>query len=54
MDLLGNNLHMLFCLGMCIGLIVYFREKFNAQGKTSKTVSENAYTMYLILSLIHI
>ena len=38
----------IFCLGMCIGLIVKFRDKFNEQGTISKTVTENVYTMYLI------
>ena len=37
-----------YCMGMCIGLITLFRKKFNTQGKLSKTISENAYTIYLI------
>ena len=38
----------IFCMGMSIGLITLFRKKFNSQGKASKTLSSNAYTMYLI------
>jgi len=38
----------IFCMGICIGLIVKFREKFNEQGAFTKTISENTYTMYLI------
>jgi len=38
----------IFCIGMSIGLITLFRKKWNTQGKASKTVNSNAYTMYLI------
>ncbi|MHA1256953.1 MAG: acyltransferase family protein [Promethearchaeota archaeon] len=38
----------IFCIGMSIGLITLFRKKWNTQGKASKTVSANAYTIYLI------
>ena len=38
----------IFCMGICIGLVVKFREKFNEQGTKSKILSENAYTIYLI------
>ncbi|MFX0076801.1 MAG: acyltransferase family protein, partial [Candidatus Hermodarchaeota archaeon] len=38
----------IYCMGMCIGLITLFRKKWNTQAKASKTISANAYTMYLI------
>ncbi|MFX0133978.1 MAG: acyltransferase [Candidatus Hodarchaeota archaeon] len=38
----------IFCIGMSFGLITLFRKKWNIQGKATKTVSANAYTMYLI------
>ena len=38
----------IYCMGMCIGLITLFRKKWNTQGKASKTISANSYTMYLI------
>ena len=38
----------IYCMGMCIGLITLFRKKWNNQGKASKTISANSYTMYLI------
>ena len=37
-----------FCIGMSMGLIKLFRKKWNTQGKASKIVSSNSYTMYLI------
>jgi peptidoglycan/LPS O-acetylase OafA/YrhL len=38
----------IYCIGMSIGLVTLFRKKWNTQGKASKTVSANAYTIYLI------
>ncbi len=38
----------IYCMGMCIGLITLFRKKWNTQGKASKTIYTNSYTMYLI------
>ncbi len=35
-------------IGMCIGLVVLFRRKVNTQGKVTKTISDNAYTIYII------
>jgi len=40
------------CVGMCIGLLVLFRKRFNAQGKVGKALSASAYTAYLIHPLI--
>ena len=37
-----------YCMGMCIGLITLFRRKFNQQGKVTKNLSKNAYTMYIV------
>ncbi|HLO60158.1 MAG TPA: acyltransferase family protein [Bacteroidales bacterium] len=48
---LGNAAYSLwesfFCVGVCVGLIVWFREKFNAQGKTAKFLSDNAFGVYV-------
>ncbi|MFX1470743.1 MAG: acyltransferase family protein, partial [Promethearchaeota archaeon] len=38
----------IYCIGMCIGLVTLFRKNWSAQGKVSKTLSANSYTMYLI------
>lgn len=35
-------------IGMCIGLVVFFRKKFNTQGKIKKMLSDNAYAIYII------
>jgi glucans biosynthesis protein C len=34
-------------VGMCIGLIVYFRERNNKQGKRQKSLSDNAFSIFL-------
>jgi peptidoglycan/LPS O-acetylase OafA/YrhL len=36
-----------FCVGVCLGLIVIFREKFNKQGRLSKFLSANAFGVYV-------
>ena len=38
----------IYCIGMSIGLVTLFRKKWNTQVKAAKTVSANAYTIYLI------
>ena len=35
-------------IGMCIGLVVFFRKKVNTQGKIKKMLSDNAYAIYII------
>jgi len=35
-------------IGMCIGLVVLFRRKVNTQGRVSKIISDNVYTIYII------
>lgn len=37
-----------YCMGMCIGLVVLFRNRYNSQGNASKSLSQNAYTMYIV------
>jgi surface polysaccharide O-acyltransferase-like enzyme len=37
-----------FCFGVCIGLIVLFREKFNRQGQIGKFLSANAFGVYVL------
>lgn len=36
-----------FCVGVCLGLIVWFRDRFNAQGRISKFLSDNAFGVYV-------
>jgi surface polysaccharide O-acyltransferase-like enzyme len=36
-----------FCVGICLGLIVLFRKKFNQQGRQSKFLSANAFGVYV-------
>lgn len=37
----------LFCVGICLGLLVVFREKFNRQGKWARWLSDNCFSVYL-------
>ncbi len=37
----------LLCCGICIGLLVLFREKLNAQGRWVQLMAENQYAAYL-------
>jgi peptidoglycan/LPS O-acetylase OafA/YrhL len=37
----------LLCCGMCIGLLILFREKLNYQGRLGKALAENQYAAYL-------
>jgi fucose 4-O-acetylase-like acetyltransferase len=36
-----------FCVGICLGLLVIFREKFNHQNSAAKWLSDNAFSVYL-------
>ena len=36
-----------FCIGICLGLLVLFREKFNHQGPVAKWLSDNCFSVYL-------
>jgi len=36
-----------FCVGISLGLIVWFRERFNSQGRFAKWMSANAFSVYL-------
>ncbi|MBU6399570.1 MAG: acyltransferase family protein [Verrucomicrobia bacterium] len=36
-----------FCLGVCLGLLVYFRDEFNQQGRLTRFLSANAFTVYV-------
>jgi len=36
-----------FCIGICLGLLVLFREKFNHQGRIAKWLSDNCFAVYL-------
>ncbi len=36
-----------FCMGMCLGLTVLFRDRFNSQGPFSRWMSRNSFSAYL-------
>jgi len=36
-----------FCLGVCLGLTVWFREKFNRQGRLTQWLSDNCFAVYM-------
>jgi surface polysaccharide O-acyltransferase-like enzyme len=36
-----------FCIGICLGLLVLFREKFNRQGKIAGFLTRNAFAVYV-------
>jgi acyltransferase-like protein len=36
-----------FCVGVCLGLLVVFRDRFNRQGHLARFLSENAFTVYV-------
>jgi len=36
-----------FCVGLCLGLIVLFRDRFNAQGRLVQFLSDNAFAVYV-------
>ncbi|MEL6384186.1 MAG: acyltransferase family protein [Cyanobacteria bacterium J06626_18] len=40
------------CVGLCLGLLVLFRERINFQGRLLRSLSQNAYAVYLIHLLI--
>ncbi|MFG6101999.1 hypothetical protein D0962_28950 [Leptolyngbyaceae cyanobacterium CCMR0082] len=40
------------CVGLCIGLLVLFREKINSQNKFLQMLADNAYAVYLIHLLL--
>jgi glucan biosynthesis protein C len=37
-----------FSVGMCLGLLTFFRRFFNRSGKLSRFLSRNAYAVYII------
>lgn len=39
-------------VGVCIGLLVFFRQRWNRQGRLAKGLAANAYTVYLIHPLV--
>jgi glucan biosynthesis protein C len=36
-----------FCVGICLGLTVLFRDRFNHQGRFAKWMSDNCFSVYL-------
>ncbi|MFD1937462.1 acyltransferase family protein [Nonomuraea mangrovi] len=47
-DLAQATWEAVFAVGVIIGLLVLFRERFNAQGARGRFLSEHAYTVYII------
>jgi len=47
-DLLQPLWESLLCVGMCIGLTVYFRDKVNFQGSISKEMAKSTYIAYML------
>jgi hypothetical protein len=37
----------LFCVGTCLGLLTWFRERFNRQGALARFLSDNAFAVYV-------
>ena len=37
-----------FCVGMCVGLLTFFRRRFNHQAALGRFLSTHAYTVYII------
>jgi len=35
------------CVGLCLGCIVWFREKWNWEGKFARWLSDNAFAVYV-------
>ena len=38
----------LFCMAICAGLLVLYREHFNGQGRVSKLMSDNSFGIYFV------
>jgi glucans biosynthesis protein C len=38
----------LFCMAMCAGLLVLYREHFNGRGRVSKLMSDNSFGIYFV------
>jgi glucans biosynthesis protein C len=51
-SLLWSTWEAAICVGLCVGLLVLFREWGDRQGPLLQTLSANAYTVYLIHLLI--
>jgi glucans biosynthesis protein C len=37
-----------FCIGLCLGLLVIFRERFNCQSRLTRWLSDNAFSVYVL------
>lgn len=42
----------IFSVGMCLGLLTFFRKRFNRQGALGAFLSTHAYTVYIIHALV--
>lgn len=51
-SLVWSTWEAIICIGLCVGLLVFFRERVDKQGKWGKLLSDNAYTVYLIHILV--
>ncbi|HHP7232481.1 MAG TPA: acyltransferase family protein [Xenococcaceae cyanobacterium] len=51
-SLVWSTWEAIICIGLCVGLLVLFREQVNGQGKHWQIIFANAYTVYLIHILV--
>ena len=51
-SLIWSTWEAFICAGLCVGLIVLFREKINKQGKLMSILSSCAYSVYIIHVLV--
>ena len=51
-SLVWSGWEALICVGLCLGLLILFRDRFNSQNKWLKLLSANAYGVYLIHLLV--
>jgi hypothetical protein len=51
-SLVWSTWEAIICVGMCVGLLILFRELFNKQSKFMSVLSDSAYTVYIIHVLV--
>jgi len=51
-SLVSSTWEAFICIGMCVGLVILFRELFNKQSQLISALSGSAYTVYIIHLLV--
>ena len=51
-SLVWSTWEAVICVGLCVGLLVFFRERINGQRTWGQILSKNAYVVYLTHILI--